>query len=526
VPSIPFGVAWAAFDFIPYGRAIVRSDCDAHATGVAALPGGGGPLWTVLVWAALLAAIVVTLRPAVPVIWGDTPSFVESAFRTLEAGRPTVVGGRDPGYPVFLAVTLAFGGDLATVVRVQQAAWAVLMLALAATAQGATRNAGGLVPIILVATYPGLLLFRNVLTAELLFAVFLNLAMAALLVATWAGKTVRCCAVAASILCAAFAACFRSQGMLVPIAAVLVGVSLARPDTSMRVAVIAASVVAALTLFGAGSRLGASDSDQASVVFIPKTLFCNHLNIVLASDAARREIASVAGDRADAAMTRLAADFAAEPDRWPVLGFFGDACLHDDTLDRDVAGPTGDAVDTARAYRRTFLAALHDRPFAYAGKFVRQMAYGVSVAWPPYGLEPVIPVSTDDVPHVSDIMTRHGLTIQPVDLQGGPVRIGLLSDLPGISAYLYRAMSTAFVIAVMIWTAAALHRRRAAFVTRGGVVIVMWVASIVTAAGAHTLDVLRYLIPAVPMVGLMLSLCAVELAQTLACPRRNQSRNT
>jgi hypothetical protein len=490
------------------------------------LPGGAGSLWTVLAWAALLAAIVVSCRPAAPVIWGDTPSFVESAFRTLEAGRPTVVGGRDPGYPAFLAVTLAFGGDLATVVRVQQAAWAVLMLTLAATAQGATRNAGGLVPIILVATYPGLLLFRNVLTAELLFAVFLNLATAALLVATWAGTTARCCLVAASIVCAALAACFKSQGMLVPIATVLMGVSLARPDTSMRLAVIAASVVAALALLGAGSRFAASDTDQASVVFVPKTLFCNHLNIVLASDAARREIASEAGDRADAAMTRLAADFAAEPGRWPVLGFFGDACLHDTTLDREITGHTGDAVDAARAYRRTFLAALRDRPLAYAGKFVRQMAYGASVAWPPYGLEPVIPVSTDDVPHVSDIMTRHGLAVQPIDLRGEPVRIGLLSDLPGISVYLYRALSTAFVIAVMIWTVAALRRRRAAFVTRGGMVIVMWAASIVTAAGAHTLDVLRYLIPAVPMVGLMLSLSAVELAQTLACQRRNRSRNT
>jgi hypothetical protein len=52
----------------------------------------------VLAWAALLVAIVVSFRPAVPVIWGDTPSFVESAFRTLEAGKPTVAGGRDPGY--------------------------------------------------------------------------------------------------------------------------------------------------------------------------------------------------------------------------------------------------------------------------------------------------------------------------------------------------------------------------------------------------------------------------------------------
>jgi len=496
----------------------VRPDREAPARttgGAASLGGVGSPSpWAVLAWAALLGTIVVSFRPAGPVIWGDTPSFVESALLTLEAGRPTVAGGRDPGYPAFLAVTFAFGGDLGTVVRLQQAAWAVLMLALAATAQAATRNAGGLVPIILVATYPGLLLFRNVLTAELLFAVFLNLAMAGLLVATCVGKTARCCAVAASVLCAALAACFRSQGVLVPIAAVLLGARLARPDTSARLAVIAVSVAAALALLAAGSRFAASDSDQASAVFVPKTLFCNHLNIVLASDAARREIVSAAGDRANATMARLVADFA-EPGRWPVLGFFGDACLFDTALDRDVADGTGNAVGAAAAYRRIFLAAVRDRPLAYAGKFVRQMAYGASVAWPPYGLDPAIPVSTDDVPHVSDIMTWHGRAAQPIDLQGGSVRIGLLSDLPGISAYLFRALSTAFVIAVIFWTVTAVRRRRPGFLTRAGIVIVMWAASIVTAAGAHTLDVWRYLIPAVPMVGIMLSLFAVELAETI-----------
>jgi hypothetical protein len=143
----------------------VRSNREAPARTMgraASLGGVGSPWpWAVLAWAALLVAIVASFRPAVPVIWGDTPAFVESAFRTLEAGKLTVAGGRDPGYPAFLAVTFAFGGDLGTVVRLQQAAWVLLMLALAATAQAATRNAGGLVPIILVATYPGLLLFRT-----------------------------------------------------------------------------------------------------------------------------------------------------------------------------------------------------------------------------------------------------------------------------------------------------------------------------------------------------------------------------
>jgi hypothetical protein len=510
-------------NFIPW-TAIVRSNREASArtTGGAAALGSVGSPWAVLAWAALLVAIVVSFRPAVPIVWGDTPSFVESALRTLEAGKPTVAGGRDPGYPAFLAVTFAFGGDLGTVVRVQQAAWAVLMLVLAATAQAATRNAAGLIPIILVALYPGLLLFRNVLTAELLFAVFLNLAAAGLFVATCVGKAARCYAVAASILCAALAACFRSQGILVPIATVLLGAHLARPDTSARIAVLAVSVVAALALLAAGSRFGASNSDQASALFVPKTLFCNHLNIVLSSEAARREITSAAGDHAEATMERLATDFAAEPDRWPVLGLFGDACLFDTALDRDVAGDNGNAA--ASAYWRIFLAAVRDRPLAYAGKFVRQMAYGASVAWPPYGLVPVIPVSTDDVPHVSDIMARHGRAVQPIDLQGGPVRIGLLSELPGISVFLFRTLSIVFVIAVIaviFWTVPPVRRRRRGFVTRGGIVIVMWAASIATAAAAHTLDIWRYLVPAVPMVGLMLSLFAVELTDTIAHLRKS-----
>jgi hypothetical protein len=48
----------------------------------------------------------------------------------------------------------------------------------------------------------------------------------------------------------------------------------------------------------------------------------------------------------------------------------------------------------------------------------------------------------------------------------------------------------------------------------------LWAASIATAAGAHTLDVGRYLIPAVPMADLTLSLFTVELAETIVCLRR------
>ena len=55
----------------------------------------------------------------------------------------------------------------------------------------------------------------------------------------------------------------------------------------------------------------------------------------------------------------------------------------------------------------------------------------------------------------------------------------------------------------------------------GGIVIVMWAASIVTAAAAHTLDITRYLVPATPIVALMLSLSGTELASIFVRLRRS-----
>lgn len=506
--------------------ATVWSDREASAR-TAGEAGSGGRIASLLAWALLAAAIAVSFRPAIPVIWGDTPPFVDSALRTLETGTLTVVGGRDPGYPALLAATFALGGGLAAVVRLQQAAWTVLMLALAATAQAATRRAGALAPIILVAMYPGLLMFRNVITAELVYAVFLNLAVAALLLATCLGRSARSWAVGAAVILSALAACSRSQGLLVPIAAVLAGAWIARPDTAARIAVIGLSCAAALGLLASGSRFAASASDESSEVFVAKTLFCNHLDIVLGSDAARREIAATAGPRADATLTRLAADLATDPGRWPVLGLFGDACLFDTALDDDVAeGPTsGDAAaakEAAAAYQRIFVAAVLDRPLAYAGKIARQMTFGMFDAWPPFGLDPVIPVSADDVPHVFDMMMQHGRGAEAAGLKGGPVQGALLSALPGISILLFRASSAAFIIAILLWAwkGLAARRRRPRFVARGGIVIVMWAASIVTSAAAHTLDISRYLVPATPIVALMLSLSGAELAETAARLRR------
>jgi hypothetical protein len=478
-----------------------------------------------LLWAILVAAVVASLRPPVPVIWGDTPPFLESALRTLEAGRLSVVGGRDPGYPTILALTFALNGDLHTVVLLQEAAYAALILALAAAAQILAGSPYALLPVILLAMYPGVLMFRNVITAEMFYLVFLTLAVLGLLLATSAKEALRLGLIAAAVLFAALATCCKSQGLFALVAVMALGFWIARPYTPRRLAPVIFACVAALALLMTLSRAGVSSSDRASAVFVAKTFFCNHLNIVFASKAARREIAAVAGSDADEFTAQLAADFASKRGSWPLLGFFGDECFYDANLDQYLTktreNPSGlRPHDIAASYWRIFLAAILDRPLLYIGKIALQMAYGASVAWPPYGLEPSIPVSTDDVVHVAEIASRHGVPALASTAAERPVRGWILGDLGQVSITLFRGLSAAFIGCGILWILAAASGRYPAFSVRGGILIVLWLASILTSAAAHTLDIWRYLVPSTPMVALMLSLSGVALAKAIGGHRR------
>jgi len=101
------------------------------------------------------------------------------------------------------------------------------------------------------------------------------------------------------------------------------------------------------------AHVAASDSDQASVVFVPKTLFCNH-ELVLASDAARREIASVPSDAPTPRWRGLAAGLRRDTPGSLARAAASRACLFDTAMDRDLAGGSENDAGAANN-RRIFL---------------------------------------------------------------------------------------------------------------------------------------------------------------------------
>lgn len=470
----------------------------------------------------MLIAIVGSIRPLTPGICCDSPAFVKSALHMLETWRPAIVDARDPGYPIVLAMIFTMGGSLRSVILLQYLTWAILVIALAATLQTVTRAAYSLGPILLLAMYPGLLIYRNLIQPEAIYTFFLNMAALGLLLSrSIRSPIIRCGIVSAAIIAAALAVCFKSQGILVLIAVVCLGAWIAWPYTFGRLAVLLVSCAGALALLATGSRVGASSADKFSVEYVEKMLFCNHLDIVLASEPAKREIASATGDSADAMLARLAADLGSKRLDWPTLGFYGDECLFDEVLDQyltenDVSSPH----QVAAFYRRIFLVTILDRPLLYVGKIVQQLYYGAWFSWPPHGLQPMPLGWSNDALQVIEMLKQRGLPVDGIEPSNGRIRGWILSDLGRADTLLFGGLSAAFVVAIPFWILVAVSGWRPAFSMRAGIVIALWVVSVLPTASAITFDDWRYLVPATPMVALFLSMVCVELPETFAAYRR------
>ncbi len=200
---------------------------------------------------------------------------------------------------------------------------------------------------------------------------FLPTALALLLfVAGWISRTPRR---RISLLTAAAVAAYLSimvkphTSMVLALCVASLLIAAARHVRAMRSPVVLAVFVASaglvLTVHRLDSWITPSGND-----FGPKTLFCNHLDVIEAS------LGTSTPERAR--IMALLRGVVRNPDGWNVTGYNGDRCFYNQPFtDAIVAAARSDGVPVAAWQQREFLRAVLENPVAYGRHVGRQMAY-------------------------------------------------------------------------------------------------------------------------------------------------------
>jgi hypothetical protein len=273
---------------------------------------------------------------------------------------------------------------------------------------------------------------------------------------------------------------------------------------------VAMAVAASAALVLGNAAIRANSPDPYSRLFAEKVLFCIHLDMFLASDVARQRLAALLGRDSDAFLALAATDIGSTSQTWPTLGFYGDACVFDRGLDRLIeAGNAGGREAPAAVYRRLFVATALDRPLSLAGKFARQIRYGLVMSWPPHGLGPnALSSSEDGYSGVAELMAQDHRPVERWMSRDSSVDPWLLSRHGGLQNYLFRAVSLLVCAIIIALPLCWIYRSRfdRTRLKQLSVISVIWLGSISTPALTHTLDVWRYIAPSTPIAALIIAL--------------------
>lgn len=250
--------------------------------------------------------------------------------------------------------------------------------------------------------------------------------------------------------------------------------------------------------------------------FGPKTIFCNHLDVVApvfdASTPGRARIASLMRDVLQA------------PSDWTLMGFEGDRCVYNSTM-TDAIGTVARAEGRSPAawQIREVLKAVATRPAAYAGDVLRQFAY--------YLRHPVVDIDhrsrslmPDDVwarfaPFMGRIRMSHDQFLEEV-VNWVPAAYPRLS---GVAKTVLGDLGATFVPIALGGPALALValltlRGRADVRPEAAVVATAAFTSafVMTTAISHSFDISRYLTDIMPFTLIWWALSAAYLAHGLA----------
>src|SRR5262245_13586184 len=229
-----------------------------------------------------------------------------------------------------------------------------------------------------------------------------------------------------------------------------------------------------------------------SALFGPKTLFCNHADIIVRASA---DVSAFwAGHPTDFArdiMTQLQAAVARGPHGWPLLGFDGDTCMYgEDNPDALVRKQFADDVPSMRAfYLSTFFRAVATEPLAYVRKVGRHMWFAMAYPVRHFGMQ--IEARSEDMPQRS---------LHPGLDHIYPPTAGIIHGIyPSKGRVLLESSLWLPAFALLIESAAIFARSWKPLFPIV-VTIGVWFSESLTVAVSHTFDITRYQWIGVPVV--------------------------
>jgi hypothetical protein len=263
--------------------------------------------------------------------------------------------------------------------------------------------------------------------------------------------------------------------------------------------------------------------------FGPKTLFCNHLDVVEpVFDRSTPERARI---------MELLRGVLQNPNRWPLMGYNGDLCVYDTAFtDAINAAAKSEGVPAASWQQREFLHAVLKNPVAFGRDVFRQLDY--------FMVHPV-----DDVEYTGkggitdDVWERFKPFLNIIRMSHDQFQVDVSNWVPtayprlaSLAKYLLRSISATFAGVTLASTALALT---VILFLRGKTDLRLEIAIVATAAFtaafamttaiAHTFDVGRYLTDILPfsllwwVMGIAYMAHGLVLLGTLAVRRDRRS---
>ena len=459
-----------------------------------------------------------------PIIWNDSAAYIESALRSLSEGRIVQIQGVSPGYPLVIAFALNSGIGLEGLVAAQHIAWwlCVGFISLVLLKMCRRVQIVPLLPVVAAACiggYPGIQNYSNIIYPEMFYTVAVTTCLCfyvlALLSQSEAAALASCIF---AILFGAVAATLKHQG-LGPFVVILTGVLLLDLGVRRRRMVFASTVACAtFALTAIMMQLPDKAGDRSTRLFGAKTLFCFHLNVIVASEVAEAMIEAQLGSNAQEFRRHLRSSIDSKSGSFPTLGYYADACQFDSAMDDLGLASLGGVDELSRFYREVLTSALLDRPAVYTAKVAKQLFYGFVMAIPPHALGKAI----------SGVSERREVVVQRIQSAGygledriefdnvvdAPI-IATLSDALFVFAYRVVSVAVGFsiVVALLLWFIS--RQLRTGLGSIAAVCGFVWLSQIGGIALTHTLDIWRYIVPVVPAG----AICAFALWLNIATGR-------